>query len=241
MSDQQLIFLQRKSTQNRCLSCGTSENINNRRYCSLRCRQNLRQRLNARNGLFQALNTRWAAFYFSEKMIYLDICTGGYKDIYHFSYKRVAGQKPSDDYGKLTNELAREWWAEEKRSKRKYLASNHVLSLAVKSTAETSVRPKVLKAYTVQEASLSCLGMKKKDLESADLKKIIKNSYRRQAKIHHPDLGGFAVTFRKLNKAYRELIQWADNPRFSKRKGFTDKWFYDGENDKWVQPIPIKK
>ena len=71
--------------------------------------------------------------------------------------------------------------------------------------------------------------------------KIIKNSYRRQAKIHHPDLGGVAVKFRKLNKAYRELLQWADNPRFSKRKGFTDKWFYDGENDKWVQPIPVRK
>ncbi len=84
-------------------------------------------------------------------------------------------------------------------------------------------------------------GHKKKDLEAANLKKIIKDSYRRQAKIHHPDLGGFAVAFRKINKAYRELLQWADNPRFSKRKGFTDKWFYDGENDKWVQPIPLKK
>ncbi len=241
MSNQQLISLERKRAQNRCLSCGTSENINNRKYCSVRCRQNLRQRLNARNGLFQALNTRWAAFYFSEKMIYLDICTGGYKDIYHFSYKRAAGQRPSEDFGKLTNELAREWWAEEKRAKRKYLASKHVLSLAVKSAEAASYRPKIIRAYMVQEGSLSRLGMKKKDLESADLKNIIKNSYRRQAKIHHPDLGGFAATFRKLNKAYRELLQWADNPRFSKRKGFTDKWFYDGENDKWVQPIPIKK
>jgi hypothetical protein len=241
MSDQQLISLKRKQAQNRCLSCGTSENINNRKYCSIRCRQNLRQRLNARNGLLQALNTRWAAFYFSDKMIYLDICAGGYKEIYQFSYKRVAGQKPSDDFGKLTNELARAWWAEEKRSKKKYLASKHVLSLAVKSTVAASLRPKVLKANSVQEGSLLCLGMKKTELESIDLKKIIKNAYRRQAKIHHPDLGGFAATFRKINKAYRELLQWAENPRFVKRKGFTDKWFYDGENDKWVQPIPIKK
>lgn len=68
----------------------------------------------------------------------------------------------------------------------------------------------------------------------------VKNAYRRQAKIHHPDLGGQASTFRKINDAYQELLRWAENPRFIKRKGFTDKWFYDGDNKKWVQPISVK-
>jgi len=40
--------------------------------------------------------------------------------------------------------------------------------------------------------------MGKADLESANLKVTVKNAYRRQAKIHHPDLGGQASTFRKI-------------------------------------------
>ena len=241
MSDQQLILLQRKGAQNRCLACGTSENINNRKYCSIRCRQNLRQRLNARNGLLEALNTRWATFYFSGTMIYLDIFASGYKEIFGFAFARVSGQRPSDDFSKSAKELGRAWWEEEKRTKKKYLASRHVLNLAAKSPIVASVRPKIFRVYNIQESSLSCLGISRADLESKHLKNIIKNAYRKQAKIHHPDLGGYASTFRRINSAYQELLQWAENPRFIKRRGFTDKWFYDGDNKKWVQPIPMKK
>ena len=46
--------------QNRCLSCGASENLGRRRYCSISCRQRLRQKLNVRTGLLRALNTRYA-------------------------------------------------------------------------------------------------------------------------------------------------------------------------------------
>jgi len=33
---------------------------------------------------------------------------------------------------------------------------------------------------------------------------------------------------------------WADNPTFIHRRGFPDKWYYDSDNKKWVQPIPIQ-
>ncbi len=42
---------------NRCLSCGTTGNIGRRRYCSIDCRQKLRQKLDMRCGLLQALKT----------------------------------------------------------------------------------------------------------------------------------------------------------------------------------------
>ncbi len=41
--------------------------LKNRRYCSIKCRQHLRQKLNMRSGLLQTLNTRYATFYFSEQ------------------------------------------------------------------------------------------------------------------------------------------------------------------------------
>lgn len=227
--------------KNHCLSCGTTENINRRKYCSIQCRQNLRQKLNARSGLLQALNARHATFYFSDSEIIMDIAPAGFKEIFRFSQERVAGQKPAEEFGKMANTLGRAWWAEELRSRKKYLASRYVLNLAQKHQGVTSVRPKLVKVPTVRPETLHHLGMEKDDLNSAQLSKIIKNSYRQQAKIHHPDLGGHATKFRKIHAAYKELLHWADNPIFIRRRGFPDKWYYDGDNKKWVQPISVKK
>jgi hypothetical protein len=88
---------------------------------------------------------------------------------------------------------------------------------------------------------LNYLEIKKVDLHSHELSKIIKNAYRQQVKIHHPDAGGQAATFRKIHDAYKELLHWADDPTFIRRRGFPDKWYYDGDNKKWVQPIPVRR
>ena len=68
---------------------------------------------------------------------------------------------------------------------------------------------------------------------------MIKSAYRRQAKVHHPDLGGNSADFRKIQAAYEALIHWVENPVFSKRRGFPDKWFYEGMRNQWVQPTPL--
>lgn len=227
--------------QNQCLSCGSTENINNRKYCSIKCRQNLRQKLNMRSGLLQALNTRYATFYFSDTIIILDIIPRGVKEIFRFTQQRSINHKPAEDFGKMANMLGRAWWEEEKRTAKKYLASRRVLELATKYPAQISLRPTVINIPSVKTNALNYLGINKDDLTSVELRKIIKTSYRKQAKIHHPDLGGHAATFRKLHKAYKELLHWAENPSFIHRRGFANKWFYDGENEKWVQPIPIHK
>ncbi len=105
-------------------------NMKNRRYCSLKCRQRLRQKLNTRSGLLQALNTRYATFYFSDAKIILDVVPHGIKEIFRYTHLRSAGNSPAEDFGKMTNILGNAWWEEEKRTARKYLASRHVLELA---------------------------------------------------------------------------------------------------------------
>ena len=234
------IIITADKKQNRCLSCGTAENMKNRKYCSIRCRQNLRQKLNTRSGLLQVLNARYATFYFSATVIIMDVLPRGHKEIFRYTQIRTSGLKPADDFSTMANMLGNAWWEEEKRTNKKYLASRQVLELATRHTVSLlSVRPSVIKIPTVKTESLHYLQIDKADLRSADLRRIIKNAYRSQAKVHHPDSGGHAVNFRKLHEAYKELLYWAESPSFICRRGFPDKWFYDGENKKWVQPMPV--
>jgi hypothetical protein len=239
-SNEVIVTANRK--QNCCLSCGTAENMKNRKYCSIRCRQNLRQKLNTRSGLLQALNTRYATFYFSDTSIIMDVLPHGHKEIFRYTQTRTSGQKPAEDFSKMTNILGNAWWEEEKRTNRKYLASRRVLELATRCAVSImSVRPGVMKIPNVRMESLNYLEIDKAELRSADLRKIVKNAYRRLAKVHHPDSGGHALGFRKLHDAYKELLHWAENPTFTRRRGFPDRWFYDGENKHWVQPMPQNK
>jgi len=225
-----------------CLSCGTTKNINNRRYCSLKCRQNLRQKLNMKSGLLQTLNTRYATFYFSDTKIILDIVPYGFKEIFRYVGRRKEGSNPATDFHIMTNKLGEAWWAESQRTNRNYIASQYVLRLATRHTIIDGLqRPKLLKIPIVKNEYLNCLEIQKLDLHSHELNKIIKNAYRRQVKIHHPDLGGHAATFRKIHNAYKELLCWADNPIYINRRGFTDKWYYDGDKKKWIQPVSLKR
>jgi hypothetical protein len=149
---------------------------------------------------------------------------------------------PADDFGRLSNMLGGAWWAEEKRTAKNYLASRRVLEMAERCViSEGLARPRLHRAPTVKPENLILLDMKRTDLSSRDPARIIRNAYRRQVKIHHPDVGGKAVMFRKIHAAYQEMLHWADHPTFTRRRGFPDKWYYDGENKKWVQPVILRK
>lgn len=225
--------------KNRCLSCGKLQKVKDRRYCSISCRQNLMLKLNTRSGLLQALNTRYATFYFSDEMIFMDVVPHGIKEIFRYSSVRCAGKTPADDFSRMTNMLGNAWWEEERLKSRKYLASRHVLELAQRCVMTPALsRPRLIRIPAIKTAAMKYLKIDKHDIVSGDLSKIIKNAYRSQAKIHHPDAGGRAQTFRKLHAAYMELLRWADNPAFICRRGFPDKWYYDGEKNKWVPPVP---
>lgn len=226
--------------KNFCLSCGSTNNINNRRYCSVKCRQNLRQKLNMKSGLLHALNTRYATFYFSDKVIVLDIVPYGMKEIFRYSVQRKENSNPAADFNIMTNQLGEEWWSVTNRTNRNYMATQHVLKLASRhAISDRMQRPRLLKIPTVKMEYLHCLEIKKTDLGSHELNLIIKNAYRKQVKIHHPDLGGKAANFRVIHNAYKQLLRWADHPVYVHRRGFPDKWYYNGENKKWVQPTPL--
>lgn len=193
-----------------------------------------------RCGLMQALNTRYATFYFSDLMIIMDVLPYGYKEIRSFFYPRTPGKNPGEDFGRMADILGETWWAEQRRTKKRYCATLHVLNQAARNLVPPqAVKPKILHTPDIKPASLIYLNLEKSNLDSPELRKIIRGAYRRQAKMHHPDLGGDAVMFRKIHQAYEDLIRWAENPVFIRHRGFSDKWFYEGDKERWIQPTPI--
>ena len=238
-----LAMIHIKASQNKknagCLSCGTTEDIGQRKYCSIECRQKLRRTLNIRTGLLKALNTRFATFYFTVNVIVLDVLPYGSKEIFSFLYQRARDKKPAEDFCRMADMLGNAWWAERKRTNKKYLASRYVFEQAHRdSTSKNPVKPLEISIPSVKGKSLIHLKLGKEDLDSPELQRLIKKAYRSQAKKHHPDHGGNALAFRKIHSAYQELINWAESPTFVRRRGFPDKWFYDGNNNRWVQPTP---
>jgi hypothetical protein len=230
-----------KRKQNRCLSCGTMENMGRRKYCSIDCRQTLRYALDIRTGLLRALNVRYATFYFTDMMIVMDVLPYGSDAAFSFTYPRSNGSKPAEDYRVMSAVLGNKWWAEKNRTNKHYLASRHILDQAKRKAIKGNCTvPFETRIPTVNKSSLTHLRLSKSELHSPQLGKIIKSAYRVQVKKHHPDLGGKPDTFRKIHQAYLDLVQWAENPSYIKRRGFPDKWFYDGNKNKWVQPTPYR-
>ena len=233
------LFFIRGNSKYRCLSCGTSENMGRRKYCSIECRRKLRYNLNLRTGLLRALNTRYATFYFTDSIIILDVLPYGSGELFSYLYPRTQGRKPAEDYCTMSNILGNAWWAERNRTNKRYLATRHLLEKAEsKNAGSAPIKPLEVKEPTKLAKSLTFLKLKKSDLNSPELQKKIKSAYRKQAMQHHPDLGGNATAFRRLHQAYEQIISWSENPTFIRRRGFPDKWFYEGGTNRWVQPAP---
>ena len=227
---------------NRCLSCGTTENMGRRKYCSLECRQKLSHSLNIRTGLLKALNIRYATFYFTDPMIMLDVLPYGSIDIFSFFFPRIHYRKPVDDFCRMANLLGKAWWSERQRTNKRYLATRHVLEIASRRDGQVeSLKPFEIRKPARMAKSLTCLKLSRSDLDSNELQQIIKSAYRRQAKIHHPDQGGNAAVFRRIQQAYEELLTWSESPTFIWQRGFPDKWFYDGHMNRWIQPTALRR
>ena len=236
-----LAVLEERS-RHRCLSCGTTENMGRRKYCSLQCRQKLSHSLNIRTGLLKALNIRYATFYFTEPMIMLDVLPYGSIDMFSFIFPRGHYRKPVDDFCRMANLLGNAWWAERRRTNKRYLAARHVLEIASRKDGRIEcLKPFEIRKPARMAKSLTCLKLSRSDLDSDELKQIIKSAYRRQAKIHHPDQGGNASIFRRVQHAYEELLTWSENPTFIWQRGFPDKWFYDGYMNRWIQPTALRR
>jgi hypothetical protein len=139
----------------------------------------------------------------------------------------------------MSNILGNAWWAKRNRTNKRYLATRLLLEKAESKNADSvPIKPLEVKEPTKLAKSLTFLKLNKSDLNSPELQKKIKSAYRKQAMQHHPDLGGDATSFRRLHQAYEQIISWSENPTFIRRRGFPDKWFYDGSTNRWVQPAP---
>ena len=173
----------------------------------------------------------------------LDILPYNEPGIFSFLYLRDKKKTPAEDFSTMSNILGNSWWQEKKRTRKTYLASRHVLSTADrKSTAVEALKPNEIKIPSLKGGGKSLVHLKlsKSDLDRPELKKLIKSAFRRQARKHHPDFGGGAAPFRRIYQAYEDLMAWAEAPTFLRRSGFPDKWFYDGEKHRWVQPAPLR-
>ena len=221
-----------------CLACGGILPTRRHVYCSPYCRQNMLASLNRRSGLLRALNTRYATFSFTDHLIVMDILPYGIERIFSYMLPRTEGKKPVEDFGVLCNILGTVWWNEKNRTHKRYLASRLVLEKATNPDVPTrTIIPRTMTRPSVRQDNLIRLELDIEDLIQADSEAFIKQAFRRQAKKHHPDLGGNAQTFRKIHEAYERLIQWAKHPTFTHRSGFPGKWLYEGGSQRWIQPI----
>jgi len=226
----------------RCLACGAVLPPRNRRYCAMACQQYLLASLNRRTGLLQTLNTRYATFYFSEFAIMMDLLLYNSEHIFSYMLPRSPGKKPVEDFCELSNILGTLWWNEKDRTKKRYAASQQVLEQARKVNAPVgAVMPVSFSVPSIRSGSLVTLELQSEDLVPANLELRIKSAYRRQVKKHHPDLGGSSEIFLKIQEAYETLSNWAKRPTYVRRRGFPDKWLYQGAYNRWIKPIVQRK
>ncbi len=226
----------------RCLACGAVLPPRNRRYCAMACQQYLLASLNRRTGLLQTLNTRYATFYFSEFAIMMDLLLYNSEHIFSYMLPRSPGKKPVEDFCELSNMLGTLWWNEKDRTKKRYAASQQVLEQARKVNAPVgAVMPVSFSVPSIRSGSLVTLELQSEDLVPANLEMRIKSAYRRQVKKHHPDLGGSSEIFLKIQEAYETLSNWAKRPTYIRRRGFPDKWLYQGAYNRWIKPIVQRK
>ncbi len=221
-----------------CLACGTPLRARQRRYCTAACRQHLMISLNRRTGLLRALNTRYATFSFNEWIIFMDLLPYGMEKIHSYLLPRSPGKKPVEDFCALCNTLGSAWWREKNRTHKRYVASQLILDRADSmAKAKECVIPRSVTLPAVGVSNLIRLELGFTDLTGRpDIEISIKQAYRRQAKKHHPDLGGSAQAFRKIQEAYEKLIEWAQKPSYRFKSGFPEKWLYEGATSRWIQP-----
>jgi hypothetical protein len=219
-----------------CFSCGTNENIGRKRYCSKDCRTELMRKLDVLSGLLRALEARYASFSFTESALILDVLTNGSKKGYRFLYNRNRKNRPAHDLYHMADELGNLWWEKQKQTGKRYRASRHLLENAARCMIPpASVTPLEIKTPVRVRKPLVCLKLTREDLNSHEAHLAVKSAYRKEALKHHPDRGGNSASFRKVNSAYEELLNWLEAPELRIRRGIPGKWFFDGM--KWKTPL----
>lgn len=226
-----------------CVSCGKEVRTYRSRYCSKVCRQGLENKLNLAVGLLVTLNTRFAAFSFTDSTLYLHLLCNGSKDVLSFMYTRVPYRTPAQDLWDMIEGLGKVWHRKIRQTGKRYLATQKVLEQAQRNTLHRRyIIPLEEKRPAFRRKSLRYLKLTTADVISRDAQHTIKSAYRREVKLHHPDHGGSAALFREIHNAHLDLLNWVKNPRFTIHRGIPGKWSYDSaRGKKWLPPARLLK
>ena len=225
----------------KCLACGTEDIKPGRRYCSRQCRQKLMWVLSLSKGLLQALNTRYAAFSFTEHYVALDVMPTWSNGISRFVCERKSGYPPASTLKELVLEAGKEWY--EKRSRRisRSFTSQSILEEKVEhSINPDSIKPnknRMPKLSADQKKALRHLSISMDRLVFGDYVREIKKSYREMAKVCHPDKGGDGEKFKEINHAHELMIQWTSDPKFQSNSALPGCWSYNGYKNRWSPPL----
>jgi hypothetical protein len=227
--------------ERRCLACGTYSIAPRRRYCSPECRKHLNWVLSLSKGLLRVFNARYAAFSFSDSYIILDVLPIWSRNISRFSQKRTSGKTPAEDLKNLVLEAGVDWYnIIENRNSKSYAS----LSLLQKNNNKTldsdAIKPDPRIRPRLSSHERDCMKFLQLQLDALrpeeNVSKI-KTSYKKLAKIYHPDVGGDEEKFKKLSDAHEQMLLWAEQPQFTARKALVDCWSYDGSTSRWSPPL----
>jgi len=224
-----------------CLSCGTEDIKPGRRYCSKQCRQKLIWALSLSKGLLQTLNTRYAAFSFTEHFVALDVMPTWSIRISRFVYKRKSGYSPANTLKELILEAGNEWYNKRSRRISRSFASQSILEENIEySINPDSIKPNtnmIPKLSADQKKGLKHLNIHLNTLIFGDYVREIKKAYRRMAKVYHPDKGGDGDMFKEINRAHELMLQWIEDPKFRSNNGLPGCWSYNGYTNRWSPPL----
>ncbi|MFN3534456.1 MAG: hypothetical protein ACK4WB_03605 [Desulfatiglandales bacterium] len=231
---------ERKINQRTCLACGDLLPKRKRKYCSSSCRDQIMWVLGLSKGLLKTFNIRFATFSFTDTDVILDMLPCWSEFVSRFSLNRTPGHKPAHDLKRLVLACGEKWYSLLKERHSKSSASLRLITQNHRKDIDPNIlipklqtRPKLTRE---EREYLKLLRLREEELFSDLISQKIRSSYRRMAKLLHPDVGGSEELFKLLNEAHTHMLRWSTRPRYTVKRSISEFWSYDNLTNRWTPP-----